>query len=216
MSRRRFTTQCCVAFVVALSGCGLLGASPASAAACKVKLTKWVLCSGKNEVATAPVIGTNEGMNLKGKILGVAVEISCKEKGSFKESIWELSEFTVKFVFNKCEVVKPAGCTIKGKTIITEPLLGVLEKPGVPMEVQFKGLNKFAQITIEGCVIAGTYELTGQQKCEVEAFAVEAAAHVIECKLTGSKLKLAGAAAELSTKAEIELMGVAKYNVEQN
>lgn len=113
---------------------------------------------------------------LKGAIGLTKTEISCTEvidTGSTLHNVETEKKHTLtgeaKVHYNKCEVLKPAKCTVKAPIVTTATVVGV-EKLGAEantMGIEYKGIGEkenFATITFEGaeCALKGqVFEVRG-------------------------------------------------------
>lgn len=161
--------------------------------------------------AAAPTI-------LKGTVFGVKNEITCKTvsgeaelSNSEPEAKWHLPKW-LSWVANLtgCTVNKPSGFGCKVK----EPIQFKLTGEGVEglgagkneMGMEFKPTagEVFAEYTIEGCFMAGTYKLTGTAIGTGTPAPTEqhtGATNVFTNAMTKETLKLAGNPVELSSSA---------------
>jgi hypothetical protein len=171
---------------------------------------------------------------LKGTVFGVASEISCSkvinvavviEKKVIHEAYIRNEEDIlkghtaagqIKLRFSSCKVAKPAlGCTVKEP--IDSEILEVRGREGLgagknEMGLEFSpGASEiFAQFTIEGCFIAGTYKVTGTAIGTGTPAPTEkhsGATTVFTNAMTKETLKLAGNPAELSASLTVRMAG---------
>jgi hypothetical protein len=164
---------------LAFVACVALGAVVASSAFATpvTKKSQWE--KGETAVGSAQAVkcskrGT-ENFLLAGAVLGADTELTatgveCKES-TLSNTVVGTENMAVdagRLNFTGVTVMKPAGCSVSGGEVTTEPLVTKLE-----MDSAFKtttydrfeplagASGKFASIKITGCAIAGTYPVTG-------------------------------------------------------
>jgi hypothetical protein len=201
-----------LALGVTVAGLAAIGASSAAAVECNEKLTEWVFCVSKVPVGAV-------GLAISGATIGEAkivsagfgLEVKCK-KGKFKATLEEKGGFTPKYELEECTAPKPAGCTVGGNKITTEPILGALEPVAInPPIIKLSNATSemtIVKFTIEGgsCAAAKTYKLWGEQKCQVNAaFETEELEHRVICVLANSKMKLEVEGSGMPQTAELEV-----------
>jgi hypothetical protein len=160
--------------------------------------------------AAAPTI-------LKGSIFGIKSEITCQTvtgEGSLTneepESKVHQVKGSVKAKFTNCSVQKPAGCKVKEPISVNSKVKGVegIGTTGKQMGLEFEPESGkvFSEVTLEGCIGAGTFKTegtaigTGTPSPE-EKFS--GATNVFTNAMTKETLKLAGAAAEVSSTTTV-------------
>lgn len=203
MSKFRFVLLSAVAALVV----SLAATAAASAHEYKVE--------GKTIAKETGVTGSGSGEYvLKGTPLGIKTEIKCAkvkvEKGAI--DVGGVDKGTSELGFTECKVEKPAGCSVaepikaNDRTVLAEtPVQELFEPP--------TGSTTFAEITLTGCVVAGTFKVEGSQLCELPNAGTESTSHEVVCKTTGSKLKFGGKAAEFSgSPVTIELSTKQKFS----
>jgi hypothetical protein len=219
MSRLKLTLLCILS-TCALSACSSISAS---AAECKHRGSTHGYCvAGQLLTTSLPVLGTSGLSILKSKITGAITEIDCLSD-DFTGFIEPNGHSDAKILFLHCSLPKPANCKLTAKQeadIGTVLLLDQLILTAGRIEDLFipKAGNTFTTIEIEGketsCVLAKpaetkTFELTGQQRCEVNAnnatAETEKLTHELICKESGSELKFGTEPVKFTSTAQIML-----------
>jgi hypothetical protein len=202
-----------VVTAVALSA---ITSASASAKPCKeAGSNRWVFCyDGGEEIGTPAqeILGVSHLSLLEGTIGTTAAKFHCP-KDDFTAKLGLLGAVTGGLIlFLGCTVIKPAtGCTLNPTTIHAQFTGQLIGHPNAA-EVEFTGsknvgTKEFAALTIEGaaCAIPGTFAVTGTQKCALPAFGTALVIHDIDCKKSGSGLKLGGNVASFSSLALVHL-----------
>jgi hypothetical protein len=163
-----------------------------------------------NTTEAAPAI-------MKGTVFGVATEIECKTvsgEGSLTNEEPAAGTHRVKgsvtAKFSTCTVKKPAlGCTVKQPIEVSSNVEGV-EKLGTEaneMGLEFKPTGEhFATLKIEGCFVAGTYNVDGTAIATGTPSPKEkwsGATSIFTEAMTKTTLKLAGNAASITSSTTV-------------
>jgi hypothetical protein len=180
-------------------------ASGSASAACSGG-TKSVWCDHTGtEITNELVLGTSGLSLLVGRAGGGQVKIHCKDD-TFHGFLLKLGTGEGTITYLGCTVVEPAGCGV------TQPILAQvttsLTEGIMPPTGLFKGAGtgeKFTEITITTCAIAGGYPVTGSQTVELPGGETFLTNHEIVAKKTGSNLKFGTEAATYSGTALIHL-----------
>jgi hypothetical protein len=150
----------------------------------------------------------------KGTIFGVKSEIVCtvvSGSGSLENTEPASKQHQVKGTINaeftKCTATKPAiGCKVKEPIKVTSNVEGVEglgpEKNTMGLEFKPAAGETFAEITLEGCFLAGTFKVTGTAIGTGTPAPTEkhsGATNVFTNEMTKETLKLAGNPAEISS-----------------
>lgn len=178
---------------------------------------------------TAAVIGNEETQNetkeaspavLKGTVFGVKLEVVCKTVSGEATLTGEEPEAKIhrfktvgKIKKSSCTVAKPAGCKVKEPIELSVTAEGV-EGIGAEkneMGIEFKPTGEhLAQVTIEGCIFAGTFNVDGTAIATGAPAPTEkhtGATKKFTNAMTKETLKLAGNAAELEATTTIRMSG---------
>jgi hypothetical protein len=142
---------------------------------------------------------------------GAELKLHCP-KDDFHGFLELLGKTKGLILFLGCTVVKPAGCALSSTEIHVKFKDQLVGHPG-PAEDEFTGEGtgeEFTTINIESkpgetCVATGTFPITGKQKCGLPEFGTALVVHDIDCKKSGSALKLGGNTASFSSLALIHL-----------
>jgi hypothetical protein len=212
MSRLKLT----LLTVVAAMALSAVASSPALAETkpCKAPgSNQWVFCFHTGlEIGTPPqlVLGVSHLSLLASIVGGAEVKIHCP-KDDFHGFLELLGKTKGLILFLQCTVVKPTSCTLNPSDIhavFTDQLIG---HPGAA-EDEFTGsknvaTKEFAELNIEGaaCVAKGKFAVTGTEKCALPAFGTPLVVHDIDCKKSGSNLKLGTEVASFSSLALVHL-----------
>jgi hypothetical protein len=212
MSRSKFILLVAVA-ATALSAVASSSASAATKPCKETGSNRWVFCFDSGlEIGTPAqaVLGISHLSLLASIVAGAEVKIHCP-KDDFKGELELLGKTKGLILFLQCTVVKPANCTLNPSDIhavFTDQLIG---HPGAA-EDEFTGsknaaTKEFASLNIEGagCVAKGEFAVTGTQKCALPEFGTALVVHDIDCKKSGSNLKLGTAVASFSSLALVHL-----------
>lgn len=138
---------------------------------------------------TGKIIGTSGVSELVSEIKKVKITISCEKdklSGTFEKEGKSKAEIT----YEKCKLVGLVGCTVPNiKAKVRDKLIenGVKEHED---EFEPEGAEPFATIVIEVCVLKGSYNITGTQKCALPKGTEFRVLHEIACATGGSSLKL--------------------------
>ncbi len=185
-----------------------------------------------------PIVVTNAGTKnetkeaapiiQRGTILGVKSEIECKTlsgEGSLTNEEPSAKVHRVRGSitanFTSCTVKKPAlGCKVKEPISVSSSVEGVegLGAGGNEMGLEFKPTGAhFATLTLEGCIVAGTFNVDGTAiatgtPAPTEKFT--GATSIFTAAMTKETLKLAGNAAEIESSATVRMAPV--NGVQQN
>jgi hypothetical protein len=159
----------------------------------------------------AKLSGTSGKSVFKGTISGTSTTIECS-KDSLSGELDETKDTLGTIELKECVVSAPSGCTAKGFDL---KFKGQLTGSSAEDELKPETGTSFGEVTIEGCSIAGTYKITGTQKCELASAETAKTTHEIVCKTTGSSLELDGAAATFESTEEVELEGKENWFVEE-
>jgi hypothetical protein len=165
--------------LVALVALGAVLASSAFATPV-TKKSQWESgAKGETAITGTPAVKCSkrgeENFTLKGVVLGAETELTatnveCKESTIFNKvvSSENMAEDAGRLNFTGVTVMKPAGCSVTGGEVTTEPLSTRLEMDSAGggttydrFEPTAGATGKFASIKIAGCAIAGTYPVTG-------------------------------------------------------
>ncbi|HYM44888.1 MAG TPA: hypothetical protein VES65_01840 [Solirubrobacteraceae bacterium] len=161
-----------------------------------------------------------EKFTLGGELLKVKVEISCENEhgtgsihngkvkvdlpeGSPEEVLTGLGLVTNEFTL--CKVETPAGCQVK-EPIIAESLIQLSTVGAIPYVLfspddAVNSTNKtFVKITLEGCIIAGTYSVTGMAAGKAEN---ETSSVGFTKGAPNNKLKFGGNEATFTGKSQV-------------
>jgi hypothetical protein len=163
-----------------------------------------------NTTEAAPAI-------MKGTVFGVATEIECKTvsgEGSLTNEEPSAKVHRVKgsvtAKFTSCTVKKPAlGCKVKEPIEVSSNVEGVegLGTEANEMGLEFKPTGEhFATLKIEGCFVAGTYNVDGTAIATGTPSPKEkwtGATSIFTEAMTKSTLKLAGNAASISSSTTV-------------
>jgi len=115
-----------------------------------------IVCSQVGEATLSTTVGTN---NTPLKLKATATE--CPGAVIFNES--SKAKATGKIKFTGVTVVEPAGCSVVGGEVETEPLKGQIYMKGTKVLFMFSPVSGeiFAEPEIAGCAIAGGYPTKG-------------------------------------------------------
>jgi hypothetical protein len=214
MSRLKLTLLTVVA-AMALSAIASSSALAETKPCKETGSNRWVFCFDSGlEIGTPPqlALGVSHLSLLTGTVGIVEVKIHCP-----KDDIHLFLELLGKtkglILFLQCTVVKPAtGCLLHPSDIhvkFTDLLVG---HPLTPEdEFTGEGTNEtFATLNIEHesgktCAVEGNFSVTGKQKCGLPEFGTPLVVHDIDCKKSGSNLKLGENAASFSSLALVHL-----------
>ena len=155
----------------------------------------------------AVVGGSSTASKLEAKLFGVKVKIECASStytGTLKAA--GASTGTISFsgctgkaaAKDKCKVVEPIKAELDDQLVEVKKALQDEFSPVKPF---------FTEIVIEAetggtCSVAGTFEVTGTQTCELPSSTVEALEHEIVCKPVKT-LKLGGEEAKFTSTQTI-------------
>jgi hypothetical protein len=154
----------------------------------------------------------------KGTIFGVKSEITCTVVGGTGtlENTEPASKQhkvtgTVNAEFTKCTVNKPAlGCKVKEPIKVTSNVEGVeglgAGKNEMGLEFKPSAGETFAEITLEGCILSGTFKVTGTAIGTGTPAPTEkhsGTTNVFTNAMTKETLKLAGNPAEISSTTTV-------------
>jgi hypothetical protein len=176
-------------------------------------------CTTKSETGkfqTVPVEGTQKvkatqtsNFVLKSAPLGIQNEITCEELSSSGATVTNVEEGGVmkvkggaqKTIFSKCQVNKPAGCTVK-QPIETKEVTSITEDlAGEVMRTKFTPVvgKEFVTITLEGCgLLNGNHTIEGVARSQSEGTTTQAFSTT-----SGSELTFFGATATLEGKYHV-------------
>lgn len=157
----------------------------------------------------------------KGTVFGLASEIECKSltgEGTLKNEEPSTGVHRVKGTinakFNTCTVKKPAlGCKVKQPIEVSSNVEGVegLGAGKNEMGLEFKPTGEhFAQLKLEGCIAAGTYNVDGTAIATGTPSAsgkFTGATSIFTEAMTKETLKLAGNAASVSSSSTVTKAG---------
>jgi hypothetical protein len=193
--------------------------------------------NAKGEPVSAEAEGTNGVSILKATVASTAAEVECKKgksSGSIEDgAVGTVGKSKVINTFEECKLLKPANCKLTASSeskIKTAELVGSLALTAGRVEDKLEAPESaFAAISIEGkessCVIAEvekpkTFEVIGSQLCEIDKAnteaEIEAIAHKIICKTSGSSLKIGGNKAEMASEATVKLTSGKKWSVKED
>lgn len=158
---------------------------------------------------------------LKGTIVGIKSEIVCKTvsgTGSLTNEEPSSKVHRVKGIveakFTSCTAPKPAlGCKVKEPIAVSSNVEGVegLGTEKNQMGLEFKPTGEhFASVTLEGCLIAGTYNTDGTAIATgtpSNTAKWSGATSVFTAAMTKETLKLAGNAAEVESTTTVSKAG---------
>lgn len=157
----------------------------------------------------------------KGTIFGIASEIECKNlsgEGTLKNEEPSAKVHRVKGTitakFTTCTAKKPAiGCKVKEPITVSSNVEGVegLGAGKNEMGLEFKPTGEhFAQITLEGCFTAGTFNVDGTAIATgtpPNTGKFTGATSIFTEAMTKETLKLAGSAASVSSSSTVRKTG---------
>ncbi|HWX44075.1 MAG TPA: hypothetical protein VNY52_02000 [Solirubrobacteraceae bacterium] len=148
------------------------------------------------------VEGTSAVSTLKSKIGKEEIIIECK-KDKFTGSIEPAGKTKGKVTFESCTVKKPGGCTVEIPSFeVTDQLVGK-EDEFKPTKGEKKEV--FVEIVIGTCVLKGTYQIKGIQKCELPSGETGKVEHEIVCTPAGGKLTLGKEKADFESTLKVKL-----------
>jgi hypothetical protein len=147
--------------------------------------------------------GSSTVSKLEAKLFGVKVKIECASS-TYTGTLAAAGASTGTISFSGCTV--KAGSKEKCKVVepITAELKDQLVEVKKALQDEFSPAEGgiFVKITIEAeggtCSVAGTFEVTGTQNCELPSSTVEALEHEIVCKPVKT-LKLGGEEAKFTS-----------------
>lgn len=182
--------------------------------------THWVFCYSTKEEMGKPVqkVSGGGGVSMLAATIGSEAKFECKED-TFAAELESSGKGKGTITLLNCKETKPLHCKLSAaeekemKIHVSESLIGKLEKPGEP-EAEFTGAGAGEElITLEiehesnECPIpAGGYKVTGKQDAELPKAEESLAEHEIIAKKTGSKMKIGGNEASLSSTAKVKLL----------
>jgi hypothetical protein len=227
------------AFTIALSVSLLATAVLASSAVAGSPVTKkssWLEGSTKltipRTVQCSKTSGT-ENFIIKGTLLGAETEIrasgiECSAMTIFNETTSgvNMAKLTGRFTLTGVKVAKPSGCTVSSEMVQTNPITGdvvmdsaVSAQSYLKFEADPLMSEKWADIKISGCAIAGTYPLKGTSYCLLTNQTgvnsnVQECAHNFTTGLMGSWL-LGGKPATFSGEITFQLVNGAVFGLQE-
>jgi hypothetical protein len=194
------------------------------------------LCiENQEQTATAKFTSTSGESQLAVTELGTIVCKKDKNTGEF-EVLGDSSSVTVSdlaVTFEECELKESTTCVVPNIVadgVAHDGLDGEFILPGngnfnTEGKVSFFPSDPpetlFAVIKINNklgktCLVAGSYNVTGKQKCKLVEPEVEKLTHSIECLEAESELKVGAKAAKLKSTDEVTLTSEKKYSIREN
>ncbi len=156
------------------------------------------------EVTTALKLEGTLGLSdLKSKIAGTAVTITCK-KGKVSGTVETGGKSKATITYEECSIENEAACVVPNiKAKVTDKLIesgGVIED-----EFNEEGAGPFTTIVIESCALKSSLEVKGSQICKLPEGEVFKVLHELACEESGSSLKLGKEEAKYKGTASMQL-----------
>jgi hypothetical protein len=149
-----------------------------------------------DEITNSPVEGEGVTAVLKVEIGTTKIYIDC-QKTAFTGRLEKGNKSSATLTYKECKLYEEAtgksvpSCTVED---ITASVVGKIIGSKGALEEEFtpKENEEFTKIKISGasCVLKGTFEIKGSQKCGLPDAESQLVTHTIECKESGSSLKL--------------------------
>jgi hypothetical protein len=233
----RSTCKTAVVALLAVLSVGAIASASASAAECPgtVEGGGIALCSGGHEQKGSFAFSGQKqsGTTMRLYISEYQSYIECEKselsKGSFVAATGKLEISGLYVELSHCVVSgEPTLCEVS--PILIDGSEGKGTGPGLAATLKSTGEvtlhpgtgTRWGVIHIKSapgrlCTMAAISgsSLTGEQKCALPGSTIEAVKHVLECRISGSKLKIAGHVGELELTAEIGLTSGNKWSLQQ-
>jgi len=180
--------------------------------------TRWVFCYGNGEEMGKPVqtISGTGGVAKLTATIGAEARFECKENSLVAE-LESGGKGGGTITLLKCKETKPLHCRLTAaeekevKLSFTESLIGKLEKG--KSEAEFTGTGSGEEVinleiedeTSECSIPAGKYKVTGKQDAELPNAEEHLTEHEIVATKAGSKLKVGGNEASLSSTTKVKM-----------
>lgn len=205
--------------VFAVSAVASASASAASKCEAKEEGGDNTWCIEGKELAGEQALTTSQKTSFVLTAAAAGITLTCtKETGSgtlVQVNSTEPAASDVELTFSGCTLTSLPNCKVKepikvngGGDLLDAVTKGRSEVTFTPSEGE-----TFAEITIENngaktCLQKGTFPVTGSQTCALPKGEEEITKHEVECKTTGSKLKLGKNEATFSGTAFAEVVSV--------
>jgi hypothetical protein len=159
------------------------------------------------------VTGTSGVSKLATEISKKAITIVCNND-KFEGELEKEGKSKATITYENCSLEGLAGCTVPN---IEARVLDALVENAGKVEDKFSQVNSetpFAKVVIQVCALKKTYNVTGEQTCELPKGTELLVVHEIACKTSGSNLKFETAPATYEGTAKVELVSKEKWAAE--
>jgi hypothetical protein len=186
--------------LLAVLAIGAVASASASAADSCNGGPNWIFCNDNNEpLLLETVLGTSGTAILASHLGGAEAKFECSSD-DFSALLEHLGIGSGLILFLGCKETEPAGCSLSSTEVHATFTFQTEGTELATFTGNKNGTSKeFAQLTVTGCSVSGSYPVTGTQMVELKNGGVSKVEHEIVAKKSQSNLKLGVETASFSS-----------------